>query len=497
MKRLLALLLFILLPCGELAAQGIIGMNAQSVPITSISVPAKNSNAPRVIVLGGLSGDKAGTQLVRNATEDYANTADNQLDVVFVAAANPDGAPLLFPPNAPAYATNWTAWSLWRWLQSEAPDVIVIAGNDDYELGAALARDTAGPGAIPLINVHNAAEMSAVLHPRQRYQSSAAHLALDQRRARSARTVAEGLARVYGQQLTTLTYIPAMALIGKLRLGQLDEVERIVAPSLANADKVAITSSLQIAGHLLYAELAERTGKPQYLALAKRVADLGFDKDGKPLDVMPFNGDYSDAFFMETPILAKVGKLTGDTRYFDMALRHVNYMHAELLRSDGLYNHWPKAEAAWGRGNAFAAMGLALALSDLPVNHPAHARVLELYRALASNLLAHVDSEGMWHNVINVPGSWPEFTGTAMIALALQRGIHQGWIDKALYQNVVDRAWEGVNARTDDSFGFANVCESTVGQNSLEAYLNRKALNGRDDRAGGMMLMLATERLSP
>ena len=100
----------------------------------------------------------------------------------------------------------------------------------------------------------------------------------------------------------------------------------------------------------------------------------------------------------------------------------------------------------------------------------------------------------MWHNVINVPGSWPEFTGTAMIALALQRGISKGWIDQTLYQNVVDRAWDGVNARTDDNGAFVNVCESTVGQNSLEAYLNRKALSGRDDRAGGMLLMLATER---
>ena len=142
MKRLLPLLLLTLLPCGELAAQSAIGMNAQAVPITATSVPAKSANAPRVIVLGGMSGDKAGMQLVRNATEDYANSADNQLDVLFVAAANPDGAPLLFPPNEPAYATNWTAWSLWRWLQSEAPDVIVIAGNDDYELGSALARDT-------------------------------------------------------------------------------------------------------------------------------------------------------------------------------------------------------------------------------------------------------------------------------------------------------------------------------------------------------------------
>jgi hypothetical protein len=37
----------------------------------------------------------------------------------------------------------------------------------------------------------------------------------------------------------------------------------------------------------------------------------------------------------------------------------------------------------------------------------------------------------------------------------------------------------------------------TPGQDSFDAYLNRKALTGHDDRAGGMMLLLATELMSP
>ena len=40
---------------------------------------------------------------------------------------------------------------------------------------------------------------------------------------------------------------------------------------------------------------------------------------------------------------------------------------------------------------------------------------------------------------------------------------------------------------------FVNVCESTNKQDSLDAYLNREALLGPDDRAGGMLMMFATE----
>jgi unsaturated rhamnogalacturonyl hydrolase len=306
--------------------------------------------------------------------------------------------------------------------------------------------------------------------------------------------VAEGLAAVYGQELEALTYIPGMALIGRLRLGQLAEVEAIVAPQLDSIEQLPINNSLQIAGHLLFAELAERTQNPRYLAIAQRAADLGFDAAGQALEAMPFHGEYSDAFFMATPLLAKVGKLSGDSRYFDLALRHVDFLQAKLQREDGLYNHWPRADAAWGRGNAFVALGLAMALSDLPQSHAAHARVLELFRALASTLLHHQDVDGMWHNVINIPGSWAELSATAMIATALQRGAREGWIEE-FYDGVADRAWEGVLARTDESFGFIDVCESTPGQDSLDAYLNRRALSGRDDRAGGMLLYFAAERL--
>ena len=470
-------------------------MTAQGVAIEALSVPAQSAQAPLVVVLGALDGSIASTRVVQQCFEDYANAADNFVDVLFVPRANPDAVPLLFPPNEPAYATNWTAWSLWRWLAVTAPDLVLIAGNDEADLANLLSKQGAGLGTIPAQHVSSAEEIIQRIRGKQTLARSPARQTLLARQQRTPRAMADKLSTLYGQQLGALTYIPAMALIGRLRMGHVKEVERIVEPSLATADTIPITSSLQIAGHLLYAELAERTRNPRYLQIAKRAADMGWDKDGNMLEVMPFHGDYSDAFFMETPLLAWLGKLTGETRYFDMALRHVNYMHKELIREDGLYNHWPRAQAAWGRGNAFAALGFALALSELPTSHAAHARVRELCVAHVNTLLAHVDADGMWHNVINVKGSWPETSATTMIATAIKRGIARGWLDRSL-QGVVDSAWQALMIRSDDNGGFLNVCESTVGQESFEAYLNRKALSGRDDRQGGMMLMLATELLA-
>lgn len=490
-----SLALALLAPCLGLAQTWTVGRSASGQPIPAYSVPAQVANAPRILVIGGLSGDAASTNTTRIGHEAYANEAENFLDVSFIPAANPDGAELQFPPAAPAYAGDWSAWSLWHWIGNHAPDAVIIMGGDEYGLGDALAEDLLGLGSVPSYILDYENELIDALRGRKAVPASDARTALAARLERGASDIAQSLATVYGQELKRLTYIPAMALIARLRLGHLAQVEAIVAPLLDQLASAEFTNSLQIAGHLLFAELAERSDDPRYLALAKRAADIGFDAAGKPLEAMPFHGEYSDAFFMATPLLAKVGKLTGERRYFDLALRHVEFLQARLLRADGLYNHWPRAAAAWGRGNAFVTLGLALALSDFPADHPGHARLLALYQNHVRTLLPYQDVDGMWHNVINVPGSWAELSATAMIATAIQRGVDAGWL-APFHQAVVDRAWEGVLTRTDTNQGFLDVCESTPGQDSLAAYLNRRALSGRDDRAGGMMLLFATERIA-
>jgi rhamnogalacturonyl hydrolase YesR len=207
---------------------------------------------------------------------------------------------------------------------------------------------------------------------------------------------------------------------------------------------------------------------------------------------MPLHGEMSDAYFMATPLLAKVGKLTGEQKYFDLAIRHIRYMEQLVRRPDGLYRHSPLTDAAWSRGNAFPALGMALALSDFPEDHPGFEELMEVFRGHIETLMQYQDMDGMWHEVIDYPGSFAELSATAMIATAIRRGISRGWLDES-YLPAVEQAWRGVLMRSSPEGYFVNVCESTNKQNSLEAYLNREALMGPDDRAGGMLMLFATE----
>ena len=99
----------------------------------------------------------------------------------------------------------------------------------------------------------------------------------------------------------------------------------------------------------------------------------------------------------------------------------------------------------------------------------------------------------MWHEVIDQLGSYAETSATAMIGLAMERGIRKGWLDPAAYQPRVNRAWAAVQARVGKDGQLVNVCESTNKQNALQDYLNRAAILGPDPRGGAMAMLFATE----
>src|SRR5690606_9218777 len=277
------------------------------------------------------------------------------------------------------------------------------------------------------------------------------------RRARSPRQLAELLAEHYGRDFDQPWYIGAVALVARLELGHVDEVRRLAEPWVdGTRDSLARPNALVMAGHIVFTELARRTNDERYTRLVRRVADLGFDEAGNMLEAMPFHGEYSDSVLMGTTIAAQAGALTGERRYFDMAARHLTVMQALVLRPDGLYRHQPATDAAWGRGNGFAALGLALTLAELPENHAGHTLALTSYRSLMAALLPLQNRDGLWRNVVDHPGAYPELSGTAMIGFALARGLRAGWL--------------------------VDVCESTARMTSLEQYLERAAILGADPR---------------
>jgi rhamnogalacturonyl hydrolase YesR len=226
------------------------------------------------------------------------------------------------------------------------------------------------------------------------------------RSSRKPIEVAVQLGRRYGHGLKNVQYIPAVAVIGRLRLSELTGdashragIDELIAP-YRDGSRPAISdkpSGSDFAGHLLFGEQALKTNDAALIKLAKTAADFAFDKNGQPREAMPSHVEMSDAVFMACPLLTQVGRLTGEAKYHDMSLRHLAFMRKLCVRPDGLYRNSPLNDAAWGRGNGFPALGLAWALTDLPPEHPGRADMLAAFQQHLLALRQHQDPTGMWH----------------------------------------------------------------------------------------------------
>jgi unsaturated rhamnogalacturonyl hydrolase len=468
-----------------------IGLASSGNRIDAMGVPAKNRRAPTIVIVGGLSGTDASTAAVRKAVAEYEQQPRREFNLLAVPLANPDNAALRFPPIGVAYRENVESHVLWRWLGAQAPDLVLVAGNDAGLISALPANEVALMGSIQARAWSGRVEDIPLA---RNIAKSAARQELERRRARTPRQLATELAQHYGRDFDQPWYIGAVALMARLRLDDVEDVLRLAQPWVdGTKDPLARPNALIMAGHILFTDLYRHTKDPRYLAAVRRAADLGFDARGQMLEAMPHHGEYSDSVFMGTTIAAQAGALTGEGRYFDVADRHLRFMEKLDLRRDGLYRHQPATDAAWGRGNAFAAIGLALTLSELPRGSGAYEHAAQSYRNLMAALLPLQTRDGLWRNVVDHPGAYPEFSATAMIGFALQRGLARGWIRGNAYRKSVARAWDAVNSRASSTGTFIDVCESTTRMSSLDEYLKRAAILGQDPRGGAMAMLFATE----
>ncbi|HEY2380720.1 MAG TPA: glycoside hydrolase family 88 protein [Terriglobia bacterium] len=473
-----------------------IGLTSNDERIEAIVISGPSPSAPTVLLLSGLQGKETGVDIVTREAEafDAIPQARRPFRLIALPLANPEGRPLQFPPTGNAYKENADSHVIWRWIGIHAPDLVIIEGSSDSGLADALSQNAvAFVGRIPAQLVMPRAGLLKTIP--DKLAPSEAHLEIDRRRSRSPQVFAAELAKVYGRDFNQPTYIQAMALIGRLRLGQTADVAALAEPYLSGSkDSFAAPSQSSLAAHMFFFELAKRTRDERAAKLVTRAANSGFTETGGLKEFMPLNGGWSDSVFMDIPILAKAGALTGERKYFDMAARHLRYMQKIVLRPDGLYRHQASTDAAWGRGNGFPALGLALTLSDFPKDHPDYSWMVKTFQDHMKALSRFQDENGMWREVVDYPGAYPEYSGTAMIATAMLRGIRNGWLDPKVYQPLVDNAWQAILARTASDGRVLDVAESTGTRGlTFKDYLRRAAILDRDARAGAFAMIFATE----
>jgi rhamnogalacturonyl hydrolase YesR len=180
------------------------------------------------------------------------------------------------------------------------------------------------------------------------------------------------------------------------------------------------------------------------------------------------NSLWLDDLYMGVPALAQMGKLTGDPKYYDDAVKQIlQFSQRMFVKEKGLFMHgWVQEmddhpALHWGRANGWAILTMAEVLDVLPEDHPGRAQVLELYRAHVRGLAACQSADGLWHQLLDRPDTYLETSASAIFVYAIAHGINRGWIGAPAHGPMVMLGWNAVAKKVNAQGQVEGTCVGT------------------------------------
>jgi rhamnogalacturonyl hydrolase YesR len=175
-----------------------------------------------------------------------------------------------------------------------------------------------------------------------------------------------------------------------------------------------------------------------------------------------------DDLYMSVPALAQMGKLTGDKKYYDDAVKQILQFSKRMFNPEkGVYMHgWVQEmnvhpEFRWGRANGWALMAMVELLDVLPENHEGYKPVLQQLQAHVKGLAQYQSGKGFWHQLLDRNDSYLETSATAIYTYCIARAINKGWIDALAYSPVAILGWNAVATQVNKVGQVENTCVGT------------------------------------
>lgn len=227
----------------------------------------------------------------------------------------------------------------------------------------------------------------------------------------------------------------------------------------------------------------------------------------------PQNDDWSwiDAIQMGMPVLAKMGVLENDDRYFEkmyrmyMFTRNKHGKNGLFNEKDGLW--WRDADFTppykepngedcyWSRGNGWVVAALVRVLDIIPEDAPHREQYLNDFKAMMKALLPIQRKDGFWNVSLHDPTNYggKELSGTAMFVYGMAYGVNQGILDRDTYLPALLRGWD---AMIDDSLhdnGFLGYVQSTGKEPKDGQPLSHTKVPDFEDYGLGCFLLAGSE----
>lgn len=216
---------------------------------------------------------------------------------------------------------------------------------------------------------------------------------------------------------------------------------------------------------------------------------------------------FIDCVLAVTPYFLYAGLKENNQEYIDYAARMTLDTFRELRDpGSGLVNQargvmWmergQRSSDCWSRGNGWGAMALASLLKAFPKDNPLRKEIDSLAAAFFSAAVRYQDPDGLWHQEMTFPDSYPEISGTGLLLYGLGRAIEAGVLDRKQYLPAFRKGIEGMLRYVDADGNIGNTCSGCLawGDGSKEAYAAHEYYCN-EPHAFGPVLFALTEALA-
>ena len=208
---------------------------------------------------------------------------------------------------------------------------------------------------------------------------------------------------------------------------------------------------------------------------------------------------WADDAYMATSFLTQMGKMTGDSKYFDEAAKQLINIDKYLWSPEKqLYYHCYYTDlkrngvAYWGRANGWIMLSLADLIEAMPENHPKRAELISLLDKQIVGASRWQNANGMWNQLLDRADSYDESSVTAMFVYSIAKAVNNKWVDSS-YASIAKTGWNVLKKQEITEDGrFTNVCVGTGISDDLPFYFNRPV--GDNEKHGlGLIIDTAVE----
>lgn len=186
-----------------------------------------------------------------------------------------------------------------------------------------------------------------------------------------------------------------------------------------------------------------------------------------------------DAIQMGMPGFAKMGKLTGEQKYFDKMWQMYEYTrnqhgeHGMFNQKDGLwwrdqdfdppYKEPNGEDCYWSRGNGWVYAALVRVLDEIPANEVHRQDYINDFLTMSKAIKACQRENGFWNVSLHDPNHFggKELTGTSLFVYGMAWGIRNGLLDRDEYLPIVLKAWNAMVKDAVHPDGFLGYVQGT------------------------------------